>query len=518
MELTMNEPIDQPIRPAATSSRVLWWSTSRSQRLIKLIACLLLELLPVQAALVVAAGFNSQNGLVIPVPPWFLAGTLVLACGIGRFLLGARSQRLLVISLPFMMSTALLLIRVSPATYGSTGTGFFDWSWLFALGQDLAQQSSRTTAIVPLLLLLGYLWWRGLRLGGDNPDHQTVMNRFKYGMIAMIACTIAAIAVPAAVQPRVIGLLSLLLPGEVFVGLIASALGRLAQNQVEHRGDRYLANNNQLWLGTAFVLAVLTVGFALLINLILNYQSVGSLLALLGPVGPVVSRLVTVLVDALAQVLRFLFDWLIGAFRPISGHRSLNTPRSPLPPPKKSHHHSTGIPQIFFIIAGILLQGLAIVLVIFLLLWLVRTVVTQRRPPEDILDEERESLDSASIFKEQFRAFLAGLRPHRKPAWVDPLTPGSVRYLYREVLETASRRGLARNSAETPDEYSARLASSRALAGQERRGGETLEALEELSEAYDVTRYAEREPANQELSRIRQLAKLVTERLRHAEH
>jgi hypothetical protein len=516
LELTMSEPLDQPIRPTATPSHVPWWSTSRSQRLIKVIASLLLELLPVEAVLVVAAGLNSQNGLVLPVPPWFLAGTLVLAFGIGRFLIGANAQRLLVISLPFMVLTALLLIRVSPAAYGSTGRGFFDWSWIFAFGQDFADQASRSSALIPLLLLLAYLWWRGLRLGGDTPDHQTVMNRFKYGMIAMIACTIAAIAVADEVQPRVIGILSLLLPAEVFVGLIASALGSLAQNQIEHRGDAYLANNNQLWLGTAFALAVGTVGFALLINLILNYQSVGSLLALLGPVGPVVSRIVTVLVNALAQLLRFLFDWLIGSFKPISGHQSLNTPHSPLPPPNKTHHHSTGIPQIFFIIAGILLQGLAIVLVIFLLLWMVRTVVTQRRPPEDILDEERESLDSASIFKEQFRAFLSGLRPQRKAAWVDPLTPGSVRYLYREVLETASRRGLAKNSDETPDEYGARLASSGALAGPERRGGETPEALEELSEAYDVTRYAERELTAHELSRVRQLAKMVTERLRHA--
>ena len=498
-------------------SRVPWWSTSSSQRLVKLIVNLLLELLPVEAALVVAAGYNSQQDLVVPVPLWFLAGTLLLACGIGRFLIGASLQRLLVISLPFMAITALLLIRVSPAAYGSYGSGFFDWSWIFAVGQDFADQASRSTAILPLLLLLVYIWWRGLRLGGDSPDHQTVMNRFKYGMIAMVAFTIASIAVPAEVRPRVIGILSLLLPAEVFVGLIASALGRLAQNQVEHRGDAYLASNNQLWLGTAFALAVVTVGFALLINLILNYQSVGSLLALLGPVGSVVNRLTTVLVNALAQLLRFLFDWLIGSFKPSTSHQTIHTPHSPLPPPQKGHHHSPGIPEIFLIIAGILLQVLAVVLVIFLMLWLVRTVVTRRRPPEDILDEERESLDSASIFKEQFRAFLAGLRPRRKAAWVDPLTPGSVRYLYRDFLETASRRGLARDIGETPDEYGARLASSGTLTGPERRGGETPEALEGLSEAYDVSRYAQREPASQDLSRIRQLAKQVTERLRHSE-
>ena len=116
-------------------------------------------------------------------------------------------------------------------------------------------------------------------------------------------------------------------------------------------------------------------------------------------------------------------------------------------------------------------------LVVLLFLLLLRTLVIHRRPHETVMDEERESLDATSLFNAQLHAFLSGLRPRRTSSWEDPLTPGSVRYLYRAVLEAASRRGLPRRSSETPDEYLARFpavpapAGDRALHGQAARGG-----------------------------------------------
>jgi hypothetical protein len=89
-----------------------------------------------------------------------------------------------------------------------------------------------------------------------------------------------------------------------------------------------------------------------------------------------------------------------------------------------------------------------------------------------------------------------------------------VRFLYREFLEAASRQGLAKAAAETPDEYGARLRASPRLAEQGTRGGDDSAALDVLSEAYNTTRYAELPPADQDMPRIRQLAKSLSERLR----
>jgi hypothetical protein len=160
-----------------------------------------------------------------------------------------------------------------------------------------------------------------------------------------------------------------------------------------------------------------------------------------------------------------------------------------------------------------LLEVGAVIAVIFLFLWLLRKVVVSGRPPVDILDEERESLDGVSIFGEQMRAFLASLRRSREEDAIDPLTPGSVRYLYREFLEAASRQGLTKEAAETPDEYGARLRASPRLAEPGKWGAHDSEALDILSEAYNTTRYAERPPADQDMPRIRQLVKSLSERL-----
>jgi hypothetical protein len=337
------------------------------------------------------------------------------------------------------------------------------------------------------------------------------MTRFKYGMIAIIAVTIAGIGLPPALQPHVVGVLGFLLPAEVFAGLVAAALGRMALNQAERRADAYMRTNDRLWLGTALGLALAAIGFALVINLILNYQSIGSLLALLGPIGTITNNLATLLVNGLAQLLRFLFDWLIGLFHPIT---SMPTVRQPVSPNGKGKHTPPKVPPIpsqWLEIARIVLEAAALILVIVLFLWLMRTIVTHRRPHEEVLDEERESLDATSIFSSQLRAFLAGLRPARAAAWVDPLVPGSVRYLYREFLETAGKRGLARHTSETPDEYGARLSTTTAPGGQE--PAENGEQLQVLNEAYNSTRYAERPPTEQEMPGIRRLVKALESRL-----
>jgi hypothetical protein len=498
-------------KPEAGAGRVPWWSTRTSRHLVEFAVQLLLELLPVEAVVIVAAGYSGQDITAEPMPFWFLLGTLLLASGLGRYLIGIRLERLLVISSPLFVLSALLLIRISPALYGSSGNGFFDWSWMYSFGSDFANHGSAVAALPPLLLLLAYIWWRGLKLGSDPPEYSVVMRRFRYGMIVIIAVTIVSIGLPPALQPHVVGVLGFILPAEVFAGLVAAALGRMALNQAEHRTDAYLRTNDRLWLGTSLGLALAAIGFALVINLILNYQSVGSLLALLGPIGTITNKLATLLVNGLAQLLRFLFDWLIGLIHPLTSKGTIRQPSAP--PPKGSHtsHKTPPIPSQWLDIARMVLEAAALVLVIVLFLWLMRKIVTHQRPHEEILDEERESLDATSIFSSQLRAFLAGLRPARAAAWVDPLVPGSVRYLYREFLETAGRRGMARNTSETPDEYRARLSTNPALGGPEpQAGGEQLEVL---NEAYNSTRYAERPPTEQEMPGIRRLVKSLENRL-----
>jgi hypothetical protein len=356
----MAELQSQPTNPEAGAVRVPWWSTRTSRHLVEFVAQLLLELIPVEAVIVVVASYNGRDITQEPVPFWFLLATLLLASGVSRYLIGISLQRLLVVISPLLILSALILIRISPAVYGLSGNGFFDWSWIYSFGQDFADHSPAVVALPPLLLLLAYIWWRGLRLGSDPPDYSTVMRRFKFGMIAIIAVIVASIGLPAGLQPHVVGVLGLLLPIEVFAGLVAAALSRMALNQAEHESDAYLHTNDRLWLGTSLGLALAAIVFALLINLILNYQSVGSLLTLLGPIGSLTSKVATILVNGLAQLLRFLFDWLIGSFKPLP---SKTTTKSAIGSSNKgthSNHKSPAIPRLWLEIAQLLLEAAAL--------------------------------------------------------------------------------------------------------------------------------------------------------------
>ncbi len=274
-------------RPVVSTGRGRWWSSRASQRLIKFSANLLLEFLPVEAFLVVAPAYNGTDISQSPIPFWFLLGTLVAAAGFGKYLTGSSLPRLFALTSPLLVICALLLMRISPALYGSSGHGFFDWTWVNSFGSDLANQRPAAMSLAPVLLLLAYVWWRGLLLGSDPPDYSAVMRRFKYGMIAVVAVAIASIGIQGVLRQQVAGILGFLLPAEIFAGMVDAALGRMALNQEEHQGDAHLQVNDRLWLGSALILAAIVVGFALVINLIINYQSVGSLLTLLGPSGQI---------------------------------------------------------------------------------------------------------------------------------------------------------------------------------------------------------------------------------------
>ena len=495
-------------RPVVSAGRGRWWSSKASQRLIKFSANLLLEFLPVEAFLVVAPAYNGTDISQSPIPFWFLLGTLVAAAGFGKYLTGSSLPRLFALTSPLLVICALLLMRISPALYGSSGHGFFDWTWVNSFGSDLANQRPPAMSLAPVLLLLAYVWWRGLLLGSDPPDYSAVMRRFKYGMIAVVAVTIASIGIQGVLRQQVAGILGFLLPAEIFAGMVDAALGRMALNQEEHRGDAHLQVNDRLWLGSALILAAIVVGFALVINLIINYQSVGSLLTLLGPSGQFVNQLLNSVVEGLAQALHFLFGWLFDLIKPV--HNKPSLPSLGVPPQKKhTPVKAPPIPHIWLQIAEILLEAAAIILVVLLFLLLLRTMVIHRRPHETVLDEERESLDATSIFNAQLHAFLSGLRPSRTSSWEDPLTPGSVRYLYRAFLEAASRRGFARRSSETPDEYLARFPAISAPVDPQTGRSLEREPMEALSDSYNSARYADRQPAEGEMDTLRKQAKAL---------
>src|SRR5262249_56301590 len=112
------------------------------------------------------------------------------------------------------------------------------------------------------------------------------------------------------------------------------------------------------------------------------------------------------------------------------------------------------------VVAGrLVVLGLLLLLVTLVLVWVVPRFASLR-PPEEF-EEEREGLAAREVLGVQLRAVLARLRRSGSASGPaeEALPRGSVRYLYRELLSSAARRGIQRQASETPDDYARRLAT-----------------------------------------------------------
>lgn len=479
-------------------------------------ALLLLEVLPVEAWLLVIsayAGTGADNGrsavpfalvLATPSVAWALRG-------LGR--VRPRLARWLV--LPALFVLVVLFVRLSPLAYGTVPGDPFDSNWLNALGDDFLTGGGRIFAGFWLLALVAYLWWRGTLLGRRLPLQHDALERFKFGLIAIIVAVIVASTGQTPALRAPIGALAFLLPVEVFCGLLGAAIARAALTS-ELRRRSGTAGSQGPWLRASIILSALVVGVALVVSLVLNYGSVSALLAHLGPVGEAINGAVRWLVDGFAYLLFLVLDGPIQAFR--NGFHARPQQPGQLPAcqpgptitcnnlPKTAYQ----IPPGARALAIIIMQGITLVTLVLVAIYLLRIFLADTRLDLSAgADDERESLDARGLFNAQVRDLFGRLRRHAAPEH-EHLDPNSVRSLYQEVLSAAAHGELARATDETPDEYALRLAGSAPLA----EGEGTTSDLQRLSEAYDTARYGGREPAAAEMPALRERARRLIARLR----
>jgi hypothetical protein len=508
MESTMSLP------QLANTAHERWWSSRRAYAAAAMLSALALELLPFESVLLVVAAADGISVAGVAVPFWYAALTLALGWSFGSGLRRNGAVRALALSGPAIFLVWLWLVRISPTGYGAVQGGPFDGAWLAALFGDLANGAQNLARLCGLLALAVYLWYRGILVGVQPPSLDDVLRRFKIGMVVIIGCAALLVSAPAAVRPPAVGAFTLLLPAEVFCGLVASALARLALQQPG--GAR--ATRRQPWLSGAVLLAGGIVGVALLFGLIFNAGSLSALLTHLGPVGVALDAAARWLTNGIAQLLGLLFDAPVRALKALGAHSRLSAPNPPSTARCTSANCAQpgGPPPAVLIVGAVLFYALILAFIIVLCVYLYRLVsrwITHRpRLAPDDMAEERESLDGRALFRRQLRDLFARRRRLRPiPAAEERLEPGSVRALYRDVLRAAARRGLPRLAAETPDEYAVRLAAAGPLAGDP--AATAPSDLTALSDAYDDARYGEREADAPTRATLRERARRVIARL-----
>lgn len=503
-------PTVQPEGAATAASatrgrRGRWWSSRSARTVTEALGAVLMETLPVAAWLYTAAAFLTGDSGHVALPLWYLVGATCAALAIGRWLRRAAAGMVLLVALPFFLGAEVVAWRVSPAGYAGVPGGPFDLSWVGALGDDLLAGASHVADLLGLAVLTGYLWWRGLRLGRAVLAVETVRRTFAFSLAAVIAALAVAAVVPGAGQAALAGRLGLLLPVEVFAGLVTLALTRaMTVRTASAPGNWVGAASDAPWLSLAIVLSGVIVGLTLVLSLVLSFGTISAALDALGPVGLAIVAGIQWLLLGFAYLLYFVLGIPINYITSLLTRQRRIQPYQPPAPPKgacKTPNCAPNLPPAHGIVVAVVL-GLVVLGAIALLAYIAYRSLREVRSHTAEADrwDERESLDGRALLGAQLRALLGGLRARGTDA-VERLAAGSVRRIYRDVLQAAAAVGLGRHASETPDEYARRLETMRAVGGGAPDG--SLDDLTALTHAYDAARYAEHEPDAAELRDLR---------------
>ncbi|HEX6123256.1 MAG TPA: hypothetical protein VFY89_08845, partial [Ktedonobacterales bacterium] len=312
----------------ASSSRLVWLTLSA--------AVLLMEFLVAEAWLFTMAAINGDPLERVPVPAAVVVLTLVGFWAVAALVRPRLRFGSLYIGVLIGLPLLAVLVRVSPAGYADVPGGLFDLAWLGDFAHEAALGSQHFGNVIALIILFCYLVWRGLAAGISRPQIEGIHQRLRFGMVALILAGVAATTVSAQVKPALLGLLGLILPIFVFIGLVASALGRVERERLFRRGDTPYVSRTGAWVRWAVLLSAGMVGGTLLLGVIFGFSSFEAALSHLGPVGAALDALIRALIEGWARLLGFLFTAPIEALK-------ANYP-TPTPAPAVTVTPGTGTP------------------------------------------------------------------------------------------------------------------------------------------------------------------------------
>lgn len=333
-------------------------------------------------------------------------------------------------------------------------------------------------------ILAGFLWWRGVGLGGSPADLEAVGERFQMGFAALasllVVTSIAGEAVPIPADRAIMATLVL-----VFCGLMGVALARIVevteQRQLEGASRPPLAPWLWLLLGVIGGLLAAT----LLLAQLLTFDRVIALFETVrGPLGDLFWAIATIIAVPVGFVIHALLFLLSLASRS-------DAPRKPPTPGDLEWMDRLREQEELALSPELVLAmklGLALVLSIAMV-WLVVRALRRlwRRWEWDGVEEDRDfvwSWPGLAALPRWFWGWLRRLRA-RVRLWtaeglVDLGAAGRVRGLYRRFLLLGVSAGWARRDVETPLEYEGRLRAESMPGGREVR---------RITESYLPARY-----------------------------
>jgi Domain of unknown function (DUF4129) len=373
-------------------------------------------------------------------------------------------------------------------------------SIVVALGSAVGQLSAPVLAFALGL----YLWWRGVRLGGQAASYPDVESAFKWGIGLLVTFSLAmALTTRPSLLPSLEAQTLPFVVGFFFVSLLTLALGRLESLRSRTRA---LAVNTQ-WLTVLLAVTAFIVLVALVIGQLLSFDLlVLASRPLFELLGRVLLVLVYIVVIPLAYIIQLLIYLVLSLLRPPGDQQ----PPQPLQPSDIEdllrRMFALELPPEL----GVVLKAVAAALVLAIAFRIVARAIARWRPSStdaDATDEERDSVWEAGRFREALMAWLRRLfgrqprvavsAPIHSEGLADAVRPtplASIRELYRQLLALGEIAGVVRRQATTPLEH---------LPALEQRL-EPPDYVEDLTHAYISVRYAEQEPPSEDVEVLRE--------------
>ena len=288
-----------------------------------LLAAVILEALPVTVWLLFLAAANG-----VPddpaLPFWWMCLLILGAWGLADALRRAPSEgtrapvRATALKIAVGVGWALTVaasLLLSPATYFGVPMDRL----LPTIATDLETGSDHVGVAVALAVLVAYLWWRGLLLGRLPLTQHRLYSRFIAGLAAIVLAIASAAAVSGPSRHTLGGMLAFLLPVDVFIGLVGLSLAHLLDALEEQRRRRLRGQAaggpmlvvTRAWIVTALGISGGVVVIALLLALLVSYDSVQALAQALQPLGDAIMTVLTWIIEAVAFLLFLLLNPLV---------------------------------------------------------------------------------------------------------------------------------------------------------------------------------------------------------------
>ncbi len=477
-----------PEEPAAAGRGALLWGHARLELLHLIWALMEVAILtPVALMLMPWARYWP-----VPLVTLWVLLLMLLPFNLVRFMgaLGLRRTRqrnimvLLLLGI-ILLSWRMLIFAPRP---------LLDLSWLgeffVSIGEGGEAVWLRTIAVFFVVLVA---WWRGLRLVRIRPGIDTVGFRLRAAALIYLFLGLLINVARAYWQLWPFVLLYYVM------GLTAVAL--LRAEQVERESSGHAAGVRPRWLLTVFLTALLVVGTAGLVALLLNGETAGILATWLSPLWKALAALFAVVLTVLAYLGRPLL-WLLAlvidflgalaqrigqGFGNLLEQAGVDLPgldQLPTPSPEELVELAAP-PQINTRLIGILLMIAAVLIVVLALTRLYREA--------SLLARESEFVTAAGGGQVQRPGFgrrllnrLGLLRNWRAAA--------SIRRIYVQMCNAAAGAGYPRGGSQTPYEYLATLAE----VWPQNPGDSAL-----ITQAYVRVRYGEVPETEAELEEIK---------------